>query len=60
VNTAQRPGGIVRVYQFNKVEMVNFVRPDASEERFKGLVSEAEAVLRRLKLPLPCPRDVYG
>ena len=52
--------GIVRVHQFNKVEMVNFVRPDASEERFKGLVSEAEAVLRRLKLPLPCPRDVYG
>ena len=43
--------GIVRVHQFNKVEMVNFVRPDASEERFEGLVSEAEAVLQRLELP---------
>jgi seryl-tRNA synthetase len=43
--------GIVRVHQFNKVEMVNFVRPDASEERLEGLVSEAEAVLQRLELP---------
>ena len=43
--------GIVRVHQFNKVEMVNFVRPEASEERFEGLVSEAEAVLERLDLP---------
>jgi len=43
--------GIVRVHQFNKVEMVNFVRPEASEERFEGLVSEAEAVLKRLDLP---------
>ena len=43
--------GIVRVHQFNKVEMVNFVPPDASEERFEGLVAEAEAVLQRLGLP---------
>src|SRR6056297_496279 len=43
--------GIVRVHQFNKVERVNFVRPEESEERFEGLVSEAEAVLERLDLP---------
>ena len=43
--------GIVRVHQFNKVEMVNFVRPEHSYERFEGLVEEAEAVLRRLELP---------
>ena len=43
--------GIVRVHQFNKVEMVNFVRPEESDERFEGLVSEAEAVLQRLELP---------
>ena len=43
--------GIVRVHQFNKVELVNFVRPDASDERFEGLVSEAESVLDRLGLP---------
>ncbi|MCL9816869.1 serine--tRNA ligase [Natronocalculus amylovorans] len=43
--------GIVRVHQFNKVEMVNFVRPEESYDRFAGLVDEAEAVLRRLELP---------
>ncbi|SNR60398.1 serine--tRNA ligase [Halorubrum vacuolatum] len=43
--------GIVRVHQFNKVEMVNFVRPENSYERFEGLVDEAEEVLRRLELP---------
>jgi len=43
--------GIVRVHQFNKVEMVNFVRPEASDDRFEGLVDEAEEVLRRLELP---------
>ena len=43
--------GIVRVHQFNKVEMVNFVRPEDSYDRFEGLVDEAEEVLRRLELP---------
>ncbi len=43
--------GIVRVHQFNKVELVNFVRPDESDERFEGLVSEAESVLEKLGLP---------
>jgi seryl-tRNA synthetase len=43
--------GIVRVHQFNKVELVNFVRPDESYERLEGLLDEAEEVLRRLDLP---------
>jgi len=43
--------GIVRVHQFNKVELVNFVRPEESAERFEGLVAEAESVLDRLGLP---------
>ncbi|WP_254864094.1 serine--tRNA ligase [Halovivax gelatinilyticus] len=43
--------GYVRVHQFNKVELVNFVRPEESAERFEGLVDEAEEVLRRLGLP---------
>jgi len=43
--------GIVRVHQFNKVELVNFVRPDESDERFEGLVGEAESVLKKLGLP---------
>jgi seryl-tRNA synthetase len=43
--------GIVRVHQFNKVEMVNFVRPEESYDRFDELVDDAEEVLRRLELP---------
>jgi len=43
--------GIVRVHQFNKVEMVNFVEPEESYERFEGLVAEAEEILQRLELP---------
>ncbi|MFT4891361.1 MAG: seryl-tRNA synthetase [Halobacteriales archaeon] len=43
--------GYVRVHQFNKVELVNFVRPENSYERLDGLLEEAEEVLRRLELP---------
>ncbi len=43
--------GIVRVHQFNKVEMVNFVRPEESDERLEGLLGEATEVLERLGLP---------
>ncbi|MFB6146506.1 MAG: aminoacyl--tRNA ligase-related protein, partial [Halobacteriaceae archaeon] len=43
--------GIVRVHQFNKVELVNFVEPDESDDRLRGLLEEAEVVLRRLGLP---------
>jgi seryl-tRNA synthetase len=43
--------GIVRVHQFNKVELVNFVDPAESYDRLEGLVGEAESVLRRLGLP---------
>jgi seryl-tRNA synthetase len=43
--------GIVRVHQFNKVELVNFVEPDESYDRLEGLLDEAEETLRRLGLP---------
>jgi seryl-tRNA synthetase len=43
--------GIVRVHQFNKVELVNFVEPEHSYERLETLLDEAEEVLRRLDLP---------
>jgi len=43
--------GYVRVHQFNKVELVNFVRPGESYERLEALVDEAEEVLRKLGLP---------
>jgi len=43
--------GIVRVHQFNKVELVNFVAPEESDNRLEELVREAEEVLERLGLP---------
>jgi seryl-tRNA synthetase len=43
--------GYVRVHQFNKVELVNFVRPEESYDRLEGLLEEAEEVLKRLSLP---------
>ncbi|QSX00958.1 serine--tRNA ligase [Haloterrigena alkaliphila] len=43
--------GIVRVHQFNKVELVNFVEPEDSYDRLEELLGEAEEVLRRLALP---------
>jgi seryl-tRNA synthetase len=43
--------GMVRVHQFNKVELVNFVDPATSYDRLEALVDEAEEVLRRLDLP---------
>jgi seryl-tRNA synthetase len=43
--------GIVRVHQFNKVELVNFVEPDESYDRLESLVEEASEVLERLGLP---------
>jgi seryl-tRNA synthetase len=43
--------GYVRVHQFNKVELVNFVRPGESYDRLEALVGEAEEVLQRLELP---------
>jgi len=43
--------GYVRVHQFHKVELVNFVRPEESYDRLEGLLDEAAEVLDRLDLP---------
>ncbi|HZU14649.1 MAG TPA: serine--tRNA ligase [Chloroflexota bacterium] len=43
--------GMIRVHQFDKVEMVVFCRPDDSEEWLMRLVRFAENVLQRLELP---------
>ncbi|MCX8054860.1 MAG: serine--tRNA ligase [Ignavibacteria bacterium] len=43
--------GFLRVHQFNKVEMVNFTKPEDSYDRLEGLVGEAEAILKALGLP---------
>lgn len=42
--------GLLRLHQFDKVEMVNFVKPEQSIEQHELLVGEAEHVLQRLGL----------
>ncbi len=43
--------GIVRQHQFQKVELVKFVRPEQSYEELESLTREAETVLQQLGLP---------
>jgi seryl-tRNA synthetase len=43
--------GILRVHQFDKVEMVCFERPDDSNATLEWLTGRAEVVLQRLELP---------
>jgi seryl-tRNA synthetase len=42
--------GIFRQHQFNKVELVKFTRPEDSDRELDALVSDAEEILKRLKL----------
>jgi seryl-tRNA synthetase len=54
--------GIIRVHQFDKVEMVKFVEPEKSYDELESLVANAEDVLQRLGLPyrvvLLCTGDI--
>ncbi len=43
--------GFLRVHQFNKVEMVKFVKPENSLNELEGLVNDAEDILKALKIP---------
>jgi seryl-tRNA synthetase len=43
--------GIIRQHQFQKVELVNFTRPDQSYAELENLTTAAEHVLERLGLP---------
>lgn len=43
--------GLIRLHQFNKVELVKFVRPENSAEEHEKLVRDAESILQALKLP---------
>lgn len=42
--------GLIRVHQFDKVELVKFVKPDRSYEELESLVENAEEVLQLLGL----------
>ena len=43
--------GLLRVHQFDKVEMVKFVRPETSDDELETLTRDAEAVLEALEIP---------
>ena len=43
--------GLIRQHQFNKVELVRFVKPEESYEQLELLTSHAEKVLQLLGLP---------
>ena len=43
--------GIIRVHEFDKVEMVKFSEPEDSMNQLESMVSEAERVLQTLGLP---------
>ncbi|NMP20906.1 serine--tRNA ligase [Sulfobacillus harzensis] len=43
--------GIIRQHQFDKVELVRFVRPDESDVALNQMVADAEDVLQQLGLP---------
>ena len=42
--------GLLRVHQFNKVEMVKFVHPDESYVELENLLADAESILQTLGL----------
>ena len=54
--------GLIRQHQFNKVEMVKFVRPEESYQELENLVDHAAEILELLELPYRvvtlCTRDV--
>ncbi len=43
--------GLLRVHQFNKVELVKFTTPETSYAEHERLLRDAETVLQRLELP---------
>ena len=43
--------GMIRQHQFEKVEMVQFVHPEASWDALEALVGHAETILQKLELP---------
>jgi len=43
--------GLIRQHQFNKVELVKFVRPEDSYDELEKLTGDAEDILQKLGLP---------
>lgn len=43
--------GLVRLHQFNKVELVKFAKPEESDAELQSLLGDAEKILQLLELP---------
>ncbi len=43
--------GLIRQHQFNKVELVKFVKPETSYDELEKLTADAEEVLKQLNIP---------
>lgn len=43
--------GLIRMHQFNKVEMVKFCKPEDSYDELEKLTADAERILQKLELP---------
>lgn len=43
--------GLIRQHQFNKVELVKFVKPETSYDELESLTAAAEKVLQKLDIP---------
>jgi seryl-tRNA synthetase len=43
--------GLIRLHQFNKVELVKLVKPETSEQEHQALVEDATSILEALQLP---------
>jgi len=43
--------GLIRLHQFNKVELVSFCHPDQSQAELERLTGHAESILQGLELP---------
>ena len=43
--------GLIRQHQFNKVELVKFVKPETSYDELEALTADAEEVLKQLNIP---------
>lgn len=52
--------GLIRMHQFNKVEMVNIVHPSESDSALTEMVRSAEEILEKLKLPYKTVRLCTG
>lgn len=43
--------GLIRMHQFNKVELIKFVKPEDSNEELEKMTRDAERVLQLLEIP---------